>query len=203
MTVWVPLSMPRIRPQQPVLSGLGVAGAVLAAVVVTFALASGIISYSLTAQEPLVPSSAALVLDPVSATALTRAPLVLPRSRGAATGRISARAAGVPAGARGAGASGSLAPSRAGRILGIQTPGGTQGSTTAGNPAAQPGTGTGRRPVGAALGDTTEAVGATTGSLGRGLHATAVQLKTGTHEIVRTAVGRVGAALAKLVGPQS
>ncbi|MEA2148737.1 MAG: hypothetical protein QOD69_567, partial [Solirubrobacteraceae bacterium] len=59
--------MLRLRPQQTVLSGLGVAGAVLAAVVVTFALASGIIAYKITTEAPLVPSTSALVLDPLRA----------------------------------------------------------------------------------------------------------------------------------------
>jgi len=192
--------MLRIRPQQTMLSGLGVAGAVLAAVVVTYALASGIISYSLTAEEPLVPSSAALVLGPASATRLPRGPLVLPRSARAARARSAARAAGTAAAGRSGGASGSLSASRGGRVLGIQTPGGTQGSSTGGNPTTQPVAGIGSRPVGEALGDTTQAVGATTGSLGRGLRGATEELKTTTHELVDTVAGRTAAALLRLLG---
>ncbi len=192
--------MPRIRPQQTVLSGLGIAGAVLAAVVVTFALASGIIAYSLTAAEPLVSSSAALVLDPVSATGLTRAPLVLRRSRGASASRASTAAA-LPPG-RGTGASGSLTPARGGGVD-VQTPSATQGSSKGGDQPTQPVAAGGRRPVGTAIDDTAQAVGATTGSLGRGLQAATEELKTGTHALVHTAVTRTAAALGRLLGPQN
>src|SRR3954447_10820420 len=71
------------RPQHTFLSGLGMAGAgpsagaVLAAVVVAFTVASGIIAYSLTSEDPVAgSSSAALVLD-LRAADTGAAPVVL------------------------------------------------------------------------------------------------------------------------------
>ena len=191
--------MPRLRLQRSVLSGLGVAGAVLAAVVVTFALASGIIAYSLTSPEPLVASSTVLVLDPLRTTDRGATPLVLRR---APASGASARTAAAPAQANRGGAAGTLSPAR-GRVsvsagAGPQDSGG--GASTAPSVTAQPTPGIQRKPVGAALEDTTDAVGATTDSLTRRLDATG----DATRELVRTAADRTAAALARLLGaPQS
>jgi hypothetical protein len=183
--------MPLPRPQQSLLSGLGVAGAVLAAVVVTFALASGIIAYSLTSEEPLVASSTALVLDPLRTSDRTETPLVLRRARAASTG-VSARAASAPD--RG-GAAGSLSPAR-GRMSvsgGDAAAGASAGPTATAEPtpAILP-----RKPVGQALHDTTHAVTATTDTLARRLDASG----DATRQLVHAAAERTAAALARLLG---
>ena len=161
--------MPRsLRRPQTVLSSLGMAGAVLASVVVTFAVASGLIAYNLTSSDPIpVSSSAALVLD-LRAADSGDAPLVLSArhtsrahdQRAATALRKSAAAADV----RGL-ADGSLSASS--RSRGASGGAGNTGSGD--DPAPSPRPEPVRRPVGKALGDTTQAVGATTGSLGRRL----------------------------------
>jgi hypothetical protein len=185
--------MPLPRPQQSLLSGLGVAGAVLAAVVVTFALASGIIAYSLTSEEPLVASSTALVLDPLRTSDRSDTPLVLRRARAASTG-VSARAASAPD--RG-GAAGAMSPAR-GRMAvsggsGDAAAGASDGPTATAEPtpAILP-----RKPVGQALHDTTHAVTATTDTLARRLDATG----DATRQLVHAAAERTAAALARLLG---
>lgn len=197
MTVWVPLAMPHLRSQQSVLSGLGVAGAVLAAVVVTFALASGIIAYSLTSAEPLAASSSALVLDPLRVGERAAAPLVLRRAPASADG-VSARAAAAPPAPNG-GAAGSLSPATGGVTPTAGPPDAGSGATGAPSATAQPTPGVlPRRPVGEALEDTTQAVAATTDSLTLRLDATG----DATRELVHTAADRTAAALARLLGIQ-
>lgn len=200
-------AMPRLhRPQQSMLSGLGVAGAVLAAIVVTFTLASGIVAYSLTSDDPLTPSSDALVLDSPRSADLAKTPIVLRRADASGTRRGSSALAATTAGSAGNGlAHGSLTADR-GR--GGSDPGTRDRGTDL--PAADAGdqplpiSGPPRRPVGEALGDTTQAVGVTTDSLTRRLQAVSTTLQpvsAGTREALRTTVGATTGALARLLAP--
>ncbi|MEA2155214.1 MAG: hypothetical protein QOE11_1354 [Solirubrobacteraceae bacterium] len=199
--------MPRLRPQQTFLSGLGVAGAVLAAVVVTFTLASGIVAYSLTSDDPLTPSSGALVLTSSGSGELARSPLVLrsvarPATR---TRTSSSSAAQVAGGARGA-----LSGSVSGQVSsggggGGQGDGDTQGVSS--QPARPPAGGDQRKPVGSALGQTTPAVGTPTGTLARRLSAVTGDLRTratplvqDTGDLLRNVVGGSTGAVSRLLG---
>ncbi len=209
MTSWVPLVMPLLRrPQHSLLSGLGVAGAVLAAVVVTFTLASGIVAYNLTSADPIVTSSHAIVLDPLRAADGVAAPLVL---RGAGD-------AGARTGSSGAVAGGSPRDANAtagGQVKGSLSSTGAEGAgVRAGDSAdaagAQPTPGAARRPVvGKALDDTSQAVGVTADSLARrlevvtgtlGSHAEQLGVNAGT--ALREVVGTGTGALAHLLGPR-
>jgi hypothetical protein len=193
------------RPQQTVLSGLGVAGAVLAAVVVTFTVASGLVAYSLTSDDPLAASSDALVLDQ-SRTAIAAArPLVLQATESrAARGRSSATAvavAGAAANARGA--AGSLSATHGGGRAGAaDTVDSTQATATGpGGQPAPPGEAS-RTPVGGALDDTTQAVGATTASLARRLEDVTATIETHTQPIVDLTRAALSATLARLAQPR-
>jgi hypothetical protein len=192
--------MLRLRPQQTVLSGLGVAGAVLAAVVVTFALASGIIAYKITTEAPLVPATSTLVLDPQRSADRPAKPLVLRRRSGRTPQRTAARVRTVV---------------RRGEVSGTTTPGSADASLSApvapgpGSQGGGPGTSGGpaetARPVagasvGSALELTTKAVGATTGSLGRRLEGISGNLDTQTRASVDTVLRRTAAAVARLLG---
>jgi hypothetical protein len=161
--------MPRVhRPQNTFLSGLGMAGSVLAAVVLAFTVASGIIAYSLTSEDPVATSSsAALVLD-LRAADVGDAPLVLharsaPRRAGERAAASTQQARAAAADVRGA-ADGALSASS-----GTQSSGGgaPNGGSSQNDPTAQ--TSSGKLPVGKALGQTTQAVGATTDTVGRRL----------------------------------
>ena len=197
------------RPQQFVLSGFGVAGAVLAAVVVTFTLASGIVAYNLTSADPIVTSSHALVLDPLRATGQSAAPLVLRgargvRSRARDTTRAGvARTASAGATARGQ-IKGSLSPH------GSDRSGGRDGVSAQDPVASQPPSTGVRRPVGKALEDTTQAVGATTDSLSRRLQSVTGTLGSHTQQIgqesgtaLREVVGAGTGAVVRLLSPRS
>jgi hypothetical protein len=191
------------------LSGLGVAGAVLAAIVLTFTLASGIVAYSLTSSDPLTPSSNALVLDSRTAKLATK-PLVLHRADATATGarkRSTALAAAAAGGAGQGVARGSLTADRA---RGGSNPGAPNSGGEASTPdtAGQPGAVSApKKPVGAKLNDTTQAVGASTDSLARHLRAVTAELAArtqpladGTRDSVRNTVGTTTGTLARLLG---
>jgi hypothetical protein len=199
------------RPQQSVISGLGVAGAVLAAVVVTFTVASGIVAYSLTSEDPLVTRSGhTLVLDPLRSAKLDDAPLVLrPAAATSPARRRSLYASQAPGAAtlRGA-ADGALSSTRGGGRAALGTQLGAGGSSTPLPVAGQIGQAL-RKPVGQALGETTHAVGAKTGTLGRQIKATTVALKAGTEAVVQdagvavgSAVDRTGTVVQRLLGQQ-
>ncbi len=176
--------MPRFRPQQSMLSGLGVAGSVLAAVVVTFALASGIVAYRLTSDDPLARASGTLVLGPQRTDAITRSPLVLRKAVATSPrGRDTAAGAATPGG----GAAGSLTSAGTGRVD-ASPQGGGEAAKTPSQSAAPTGVGA-RTPVGHTLDTTSQAVSATTESLARRLHDVTGQLAeptkpvvTGTHD---------------------
>src|SRR3954464_1322346 len=74
-------SMPFRRPRNTLISGIGVAGAVLAAVVATFALVSGMVAYDLTSVDQVPRSSDALVLGALRADGRSATPLVLGSTR--------------------------------------------------------------------------------------------------------------------------
>jgi hypothetical protein len=190
-------------------SGLGVAGAVLAAVVVTFTLASGIVAYSLTSSDPLTPSSNTLVLES-RAGKLAAKPLVLHRATAAATAARNGSSPFAAAAAGGAGpgvARGSLTADR-GRGGSNPGPNGPGDDASTPGTAGQPGpVSPPRKPVGAKLGTTTQRVGATTDSLARRLRAVTAELATqtqpladGTRDAVRNTVGTTTGTLARLLG---
>ncbi|HUR85397.1 MAG TPA: hypothetical protein VMY78_08625 [Solirubrobacteraceae bacterium] len=202
---------PLRRPAQSTVSGLGVAGAVLAAVVVTFAAASGFVAYSLTSEDPIAPQSAELVLDTGSLARMDSTPLVL---RAAATDRTRRPAA---AGTRAVAASTSVARAGRGTVDGSRTSGagtgrgpgaGGQddgGSATTNTPGATPARVL--EPVSDALGATTGAVDATTSSLTRRLRAAAERLRTDTGravgdtgDILQNVADGPGQALSHLLG---
>jgi hypothetical protein len=192
------------------ISGLGVAGAVLAAVVLTFTVASGIVAYSLTSEDPLVTTHGdTLVLDPLRSD-VPAPPLVLRRVAAATPGH--ARSTYAPqrtrdATLRGA-ADGALSSTRGGGRSALGSQAGTGGTSMPVPAAAQIGHGP-RKPVGQALGDTTHAVGAKTGSLGRQIEATTIKLQTRTEAVAQdaalalgSAVGRTGTAVQRALGQQ-
>jgi hypothetical protein len=179
------------------LSGLGVAGAVLAAIVVTFTLASGIVAYSLTSDDPLTPASGALVLDSLALRSgeLAGRPIVLRSADATASARRSSSAvAAVAGGSGGHGvAHGSLTadPVRGGAGPGDGDDAGTDGGAEPVPVSAPP-----RRPGATALQDTTQAVGATTDSLARRLKVAAAD----TRDALRSTVGATTGTLARLLG---
>lgn len=193
------------RLQQTMLSGLGVAGSVLAAVLVTFTIVSGIVAYRWTSAETSSPATGALVLDPLRVDARSDGPLVLARPAGARTSRSSGSR---PAGARATGASATVAGSGRGRAEPSRAPKGTGAGSdgaqdaapaTAGPAAPRPS----RGPVADAIDGTSQAVSATTGSLSRRLDAVATGLQTTaaqTRAAVREAVSRTNSLLAHLRG---
>jgi hypothetical protein len=92
--------MPTFRPpQRTLISGFGAAGSVLAAVVLAFAVTSGIVAYSLSSVDPVPRLSGALVLDPLRTAVIAAKPLVLRPARPAARRRASAAADAGPAAA--------------------------------------------------------------------------------------------------------
>jgi hypothetical protein len=207
------------RPPRTLISGLGVAGGVLAAVVMAFAVASGFVAYSLTSVDPLPRSSGALVLDPLRTGAVAAKPLVLrpapavtPRRRAAANAGA-ARSGVASARVRHTVADG-LSP-RAGRrtIAGAEP---QRAGDDAGRPAApsQPAPDHPLQPVGGAIGATGQAVGATADSLANRLDtvtaavgartepvATAVgAVADATTEALRTTVDRSGKVVGRLLG---
>ncbi len=201
---------PLRRPAQSTVSGLGVAGAVLAAVVVTFATASGFVAYSLTSEDPIAPQSAELVLDSGSPARLDSTPLVL---RAAATDRTRRAAA---AGARAVAATTSVARAGRGSVDGSRTSDAGSGPATGGQDDGAaattntPGATPGRvlEPVDGALGATTDAVDATTSSLTRGLRTAAQRLRTDTKravadtgDVLQNVAGGPGQALSRRLLP--
>jgi hypothetical protein len=192
--------MLRLRPQPTVLSGLGVAGAVLAAVVVTFALASGIIAFRVTTEEPLVSPSSALVLDPLRTGDLAAKPLVLRRAvRTAAGRRTAARGAAAPGASTRGGADASLSAP----VGGLASAPGSQaddlGASSGPAETAQPGASAGASGGGSTLEVTTRALGATTGSLGRRLQGITGEVDTRSREGVNTILRRTAEAVAGLL----
>jgi hypothetical protein len=200
--------MPRVhRPQHTFLSGLGMAGAVLAAVVLAFTVASGIIAYSLTSEDPVAgSSSAALVLDLRAADA-GDAPLVL-HARTAAR-RTGERAAAPTERARAASAAdvrgaadGALSASSGTQSSGAGAPNGA--SSVPSDAAAE--APAGKLPVGKALGQTTQAVSATTDTVGRRLQGVTDNVTDGlapatqqTGALLQAIAQRTSAALDRLL----
>jgi len=165
------------RPQQTLFPGLGVAGTVVAAVIATSALASGIVAYSLSSKDPLARPSAALVLDPVRPDTIAETPPVRRGAREPATSRRSRRAAVVAAGADRQGAVGSL-PFPQG-----VAPGSDPGPQHGGDGVAGP-----ERTAQPVPDRAPEPVHRRTGSLAGGLRATAGVLGTDTEAIASTVV---------------
>jgi hypothetical protein len=199
-------SMPLFRrPQHTVLSGLGVAGVVLASVVLTFTVASGIIAYSLTSEDPLPSTSSAALVLSLSAAHPGDKPLILHGNR---TTRLRT---GAPAAAPRANAAAPQARGRADGALSASSENRGSGGVAADGLVPVPGDQSAgrqpvRRPIGKALGDTTHAVGATTDSLGRRLdgvtdrlaaHVAPVVQQTGA--IVQTVADRTNAVLLRLL----
>jgi hypothetical protein len=195
--------MPSLRrPQQTVLSGVGVAGAVLAAVVVTFALASGIVTYNLTSSDPLPRPSGTLVLAPIGARVTTAKPLVLRRARAATAKRPSAPAVGAVARVSAKPDGEAVALARHGR--GSRAPTKPQHADDAPPAPAQAAPDRGApqpllAPVGDAVGATGQAVGATTDSLARRLDTVPAAVGT-TADVLRTTVDGSGRVVRRLLG---
>jgi hypothetical protein len=202
--------MPFRRPRNTLISGIGVAGAVLAAVIATFALVSGIVAYDLTSVDQLPRSSDALVLGALRADSRSAKPLVLGRTHAPAAQRGPAPAgpAAAPALAR--------AGSRAPAVTAL-SPQGERGSDPETEPQQHAGDGGSGgappsvhrapdrplEPVGDAIGATGEAVGATTESLARRIDAVAVTAGAAvaaTRDVVRTTVDRTGRVVGRLLG---
>jgi hypothetical protein len=194
------------RPQHTFLSGLGMAGAVLAAVVLAFTVASGIIAYSLTSEDPVAgSSSAALVLD-LRAADTGDAPLVLharqaARNTGDRAAASTQRARAAAADVRGA-ADGALSASSGTQSSGAGAPNGAS-SVPSDVTAEAP---TGKLPVGKALGQTTQAVGATTDTVGRRLQDVTDNVTDGlapatqqTGALLQAIAQRTSAALDRLL----
>lgn len=164
---------------QPLISGLGVAGSLLSAIVVTFALAGGLVAYSLTSDDPLARGSDALLVESLRTDA--ERPIVLRRAQPAAAARSSARArpaAATAAPRRRATAHGSLTGSVVGRARDRypQDAGGGGGERP--EQGADPLPGRALAPVAAAVDATAQAVDATTGSLDHRLQAIVDALDT-------------------------
>jgi hypothetical protein len=202
-----PLSMPFRRPQRTLVSGVGVAGAVLAAVIVTFTLVSGIVAYNLTSVDSLPRTSDTLVLESLRTDAAAAEPLVLRRARVPAAQRRSAPAAAAPAPAR----TSTRRPAVA--VVAPQVGGGSAATTQppqhpaegAAVPPARPAPDRVLEPVGHALGATGQAVGATTQSLARRIDAvtaTAGAAVAATRDVLSTTADRSGRLVGRLLdGP--
>jgi hypothetical protein len=201
-----PLFMPFRRPQDTLISGIGVAAAVLAAVVVTFALVSGFVAFSLTSVDQLPRSSDALVLSPLRTKSVAVRPLVLRRAHAPTAQRRSAPPAAAAAAAPGA--TGTRKPA----VVAL-SPQAVHGSGP--KPAPQRHAGDGAapsvhpapdrllQPVGDAIGATGQAVGATTESLARRIDtvaATAGATVAETRELLRTTVDRSGRVVGRPLG---
>ena len=197
------------RPPRTLISGLGVAAAVLAAVVVAFAVASGIVAYSLTSVDPLPRADGALVLAPLRTNARVATPLVL-RPATATRRRAVASAGTARSGVAGARAhetaDGGPSPRAGRRSLADAAPqhgGGSADRPAAPAPAAQPAPDPLLQPVGDAIGTTGEAVGATTDSLARRLDpvtTTVGAVTDATTHALRMAADRSGTAVGRLLG---
>jgi hypothetical protein len=192
------------RPQDTLISGIGigVAGAVLAAVVVTFALVSGFVAYSFTSVDPLPRSSDALVLGPLRADTTAAEPLVLRR----AVQRRSVPATGTAAPANrrtGEPALAALSP-QGGAGAGAKTePEPEQHAGDVAAPPAHPAPDRLLQPVGGAIGATGEALHATTESLARPIDAVTVAAAAAggeTRDVLRTTVDRSGTVVGRLLG---
>jgi hypothetical protein len=196
--------MPSLRrPQQTVLSSIGAAGAVLAAVVVTFALTSGIVAYDLTSVDRPPRPSATLVLAPIGAAVTTAEPLVMRRARTATATRPSAPAVGAVAPVS------TTTPGRepfASGRRGRSSPATTNARDSGDGPAVptqQASDGATPQPllapVGDAVGATGEAVGATTDSLARRLDTVAAAVGT-AGDVLRTTADGSGRVVGRLLG---
>jgi hypothetical protein len=185
------------------------AGSVLAAVVLAFAVASGIIAYSLTSEDPVATSSsAALVLD-LRAADSADAPLVLHARSAARTGRErtgapAQRVATGVADVRGA-ADGALSGSSRTQSPGGGAPNGASSVPEHEGAGAVPAA----PPVVKALGETTQAVGATTDTLGRRLQGATAEVTGGlapatqqTGALLQAIAQRTSTALDRLLGKQ-
>jgi hypothetical protein len=197
--------MPFRRPQDTLISSIGVAGAVLAAVVVTFALVSGFVAFSLTSVDQLPQSSDALVLSPLRTDGVAAKPLVLRRAHAPAVQR---RAAPATAAAIAPAAAGTRAPavaalsSQGGRSS-AGKPAPQQNADDGAGPSAHPAPDRRLQPVGDAIGATGQAVGATTESLARRIDAvaaTAGAAVAATRDLLRTTVDRSGRVVGRLLG---
>jgi hypothetical protein len=200
--------MPFRHPQDTLISGIGVAGAVLAAVVVTFALVSGFVAFSLTSVDQLPRSSEALVLRPLRTGSVAAKPLVLRRAHAPAPQRRSAPPATAAATERVA--AGTRVPAVAALSPQAEhgsrpTPAPQQHAGDGAAPSAHPAPDRLLQPVGDAVGATGQAVGATTESLARRLDtvaATAGAAVAETHDVLRTTVDRSGRVVGRLLGGQ-
>jgi hypothetical protein len=203
------------RPPRTLISGFGVAGSVLAAVVVAFAVASSIVAYSITSVDQLPRSSGALVLDPLRTADVAAKPLVLRPARPTAHRRASAAAgagrgavATVPVQDTVAGEL-SLHPGR--RPVAAEDPQGG-GHANRPSPSAQPAPDRLLEPVGDVVGATGDVVGATTDALvkvtaavGARTEPVASTVKAvvdATAEALRTAADRSGKVVGRLLGDQ-
>jgi hypothetical protein len=192
------------RPQDALISGVGVAGAVLAAVVVTFALVSGFVAYSFTSVDPLSRSSDALVLGPLRADTTAAEPLVLRR----AVQRRSVPATGTAAPANrrtGEPALAALSP-QGGAGAGAKTepePEPERHADDVAAPPAHPAPDRLLQPVGDAIDATGEARDATTESLARRIDAVTAAAAAAvgeTPDVLRTTVDRSGRVVGRLLG---
>jgi hypothetical protein len=179
------------RPPRTLISGFGVAGAVLAAVVVAFTVVSGFVAYSLTTVDPLPRSSGALVLDPLRPGAVVAEPLVL-RPAPATRRRAAAKAGAARSGIAGARAQSEGRSHLAGHRSGAELP--PHGAGSADRPAtpsapaapAHPAPDRLLKPVGEAVGATGKAVGATTDSLARRLDGVTAAVGARTEPVAAT-----------------
>jgi hypothetical protein len=199
--------MPSLRrTQQTILSSVGAAGAVLAAVVVTFALASGIVAYSLTSVDPLPRPSGALVLAPLGPGVTAAKPLVLRRAPAATATRRSAPAAGA-AGPASASTRDREAVAGAPPPQGGRGSGGKTGPQDGGDGAAAPAQPAPDRaapqpllaPIGDTVGATGQAVAETTDSLARRLDTVAAAVGT-AGDLLRTTADGSGRVVGRLLG---
>jgi hypothetical protein len=206
------------RPPRTLVSGVGVAGAVLAAVVLAFAVASGFVAYNLTSVDPLPRTSSALVLDSLRTGDAAAKPLVLRRAPGPTAHRGAAAKPGAArSGVASARVHGTVADdlsARPGRRFVAdaepQRAGDDAGRSAA---PAQPAPDRLLQPVGDAIGATGQAVGATTDSLAARLDtvtaaagartapvATTVgAVADATTDALRTTVDRSGEAVGRLL----
>jgi hypothetical protein len=209
------------RPPRTLISGLGVAGAVLAAVVMAFAVASGFVAYNLTSVDPLPRSSGALVLDPLRTGAVAAKPLVLrPAPTPAARRRAAANARAARSGVASARVRDTVADGlspRAGRRASAGAEPQRAGDAERPAAPAQPAPDHLLQPVGDAVGATGQAVGATTDSLANRLDTVtaAVGARTepaattvgavadATTDALRTTVDRSGKVVGRLLGGTS
>ena len=187
------------RPPRTIASSVGVAGAVLASVVVTFALASSLVAYNLTSVDPVPRPSRPLVLAPVGARVTTAKPLVLRPARATTAQQAAAPAAVVRpvAVAKPAGDGAAVALRRRGTRATPKPQ--DAGDTTiapakpaSDPPAPQPLL----SPVGETVGATGQAVGATTDALGRRLDT----VTAAAGDALRTTADRSGRVVGRLLG---